>query len=265
MTGTVFDIKECSVHDGPGVRTTVFFKGCPLKCIWCHNPEGLNKEPCVMVKHTLCKRCGLCFKGCDHEECRSFERCIHACPNGAISLAGKEYDAEELAKIILKNKVFFDATGGGVTFSGGEPLMQYEFLIEVLSKLGNIHTAIETSGYVKTEIFSRVLKNVSYVMMDLKLFDNEAHKKFCSVSNEIILENAKVLMDSGIDFEFRTPIIPGITDTDENLSRIQHFTKGFKWEKIPYNNLAGLKYPMVGMEHKYDKYVLEEMKNESDS
>ena len=263
MIGRIFDIKECSVHDGPGMRTTVFLKGCPLRCIWCHNPEGLSKHPCIMVKHTLCKMCGLCKKGCDHPECNGFSRCIHACPNGAISLSGKDYDHKELAKIILKNKVFFDASAGGVTFSGGEPLMQHEFLSQILDELSSVHTAIETSGYADSDVFSHIIGKTSYVMMDLKLFDDEKHKKFCGVSNKKILDNAKILMESGMDFEFRTPLIPGITDTEENLEKISEFTHGFKWEKIPYNNLAGLKYPMIGKEYPYDKYFQEENENES--
>jgi len=259
MIGSVFDIKECSVHDGPGMRTTVFLKGCPLRCLWCHNPEGLEKKPCLMVKHTLCQRCGLCKKGCSHDECRPFDRCVHACPNGALSVAGKEYEARELAGILMKNKVFFDASGGGVTFSGGEPLMQADFLIETASLL-DTHIAIETSGYSDEDTFRKVLSAVDYVIMDVKLADSELHKKYTGVGNERILRNLEILQKSGKDHELRTPLIPKITDTDENLSAIEKLAGASKWEKIPYNTMASLKYPMIGMEYKYDKYIQEEEK-----
>ena len=259
MTGWVFDIKECSVHDGPGMRTTVFLKGCPLRCVWCHNPEGLDTKPCLMVKHTLCQRCGLCKKGCSHDECRAFDRCVHACPNGALSVAGKEYEARQLAQILMKNKVFFDASGGGVTFSGGEPLMQADFLVETASYL-DTHIAIETSGYANEEVFKRVVDKVDYVIMDVKLADSALHKKYTGVENQKILRNLEILQKSGKPHELRTPLIPKITDTRENLSAIEKLAGVSKWEKIPYNAMASLKYPMIGMEYKYDKLVQEEEK-----
>lgn len=259
MTGYVFDIKECSVHDGPGMRTTVFLKGCPLRCIWCHNPEGLEKEPCLMTKHTLCKKCGLCFKKCTHEECIPFGRCIHACPNGALSVAGKEYTCENLSQILMKNKMFFDASGGGVTFSGGEPLMQWKFMLEV-AKLLDTNKAIETSGYAERDVFEKVTECMDFIIMDIKLYDDSLHKRFTGVSNKKILENAKILKESGKPHIFRTPLIPKITDTAENLSAIEKIVGSSTWEKIPYNALAGLKYPMIGKEYKYEKFE-EENKN----
>lgn len=261
MTGTVFDIKECSVHDGPGMRTTVFLKGCPLRCIWCHNPEGLEKEPCLMIKHTLCKKCGLCLKKCSHEECKAFDRCVHACPNGALSVSGTEYDAERLAEILMKNKMFFDASGGGVTFSGGEPLMQYEFLLETAERL-DTSIAVETSGYAEGEVFKRVIDRLDFVIMDIKLADDALHKRFTGVSNRKILENAQILKESKKPHVFRTPLIPKITDTDDNLSAIEKIVGSSEWEKIPYNAMAGLKYPMIGKEYKYDKFE-EEQNNEA--
>ncbi len=254
MTGIVFDIKECSVHDGIGLRTTVFLKGCPLRCIWCHNPEGLKSTPDLLVKHTLCKKCGLCRKSCRHNECKSFNRCIHACPVGALSLSGRKYEAKELAEILMKNKVFFDASGGGVTFSGGEPLMQHSFLIETASYL-DTHIAIETSGYVSEDIFKLVLDCVDYVIMDIKLADNELHKKFTGVSNVEILRNAEILKNSGKKHIFRTPLIPHITDTSQNLSAIKKVVGTSEWEKIPYNHMASLKYSMLNKEFEYDKFV----------
>ncbi len=257
MTGIVFDIKECSVHDGPGMRTTVFLKGCPLRCIWCHNPEGLQKEPCIMVKHTFCQNCGLCKRGCNHPDCRSFDRCIHTCPNGAISVSGKEYTPKELANIVMKNKIFFDTSKGGVTFSGGEPLMQFDFMSEAID-LMDTHIAVETSGFSDSDTFKKMVEKVDCVIMDIKLYDENLHKRFTGVSNKQILENAEILKKSGKEHIFRTPLIPKITDTKENLDAIQKITKGSVWEKIPYNNLAGLKYPMVGKEYEYDNYIKRE-------
>lgn len=257
MTGNIFDIKECSVHDGPGMRTTVFLKGCPLRCVWCHNPEGFEKEPCLMVKHTLCKECGLCKKGCSHDDCKAFSRCVHACPNGALSVAGKEYEAQGLAEILMKNKVFFDASGGGVTFSGGEPLLQTDFIVETAAYL-DTNIAIETSGYANEDVFKKALSAVDYVIMDVKLADSELHKKYTGVGNEKILRNLEILKKSGKAHEFRTPLIPEITDTEENLAAIEKIVGTSKWEKIPYNTMASLKYPMLGMEYKYEKIVEEE-------
>jgi pyruvate formate lyase activating enzyme len=246
MTGIVFDIKECAVHDGEGLRTTVFLKGCPLRCIWCHNPEGFDKRPNLLVKPTLCQKCGLCQRGCDHEECRPYNRCLHVCPVGAISLSGKEYEAEALARHLMKNKVFFDASGGGVTFSGGEPLMQHAFLIEMASYL-DTHIAIETSGYASEEVFKAVLDCVDTVIMDIKLADPVLHKQYTGADNSRILENFRYLQSCGKPYEIRTPLIPGITDTEENLSAIREIIVDAVWEKLPYNPLAGAKYPNFGM------------------
>ena len=249
MTGRIFDIKECSVHDGPGMRTTVFLKGCPLRCIWCHNPEGLSKQPCIMVKHTLCKMCGLCKKGCDHPECSGFSRCIHACPNGAISLSGKDYDHKELAKIILKNKVFFDASAGGVTFSGGEPLMQGEPLLDLLDGV-DVHMALETCGCADEELFKKVIARMDYVMFDVKLIDEKEHIKYTGVSNRLILRNLEILRLSGKPYIVRTPLVSGVTDTLDNLSAIKEVVGDSPWETLPYNQLAPTKYERLGKTYK---------------
>jgi pyruvate formate lyase activating enzyme len=181
---------------------------------------------------------------------------LHVCPVGAISLSGKEYEAEALARHLMKNKVFFDASGGGVTFSGGEPLMQHAFLIEMASYL-DTHIAIETSGYASEEVFKAVLDCVDTVIMDIKLADNTQHKKFTGVSNEQILKNAALLKRSGKKHLFRTPLIPHVTDTVENLAAIEAIVGTSPWEKIPYNTMAAFKYPMMGMEFEYDNYIRE--------
>jgi len=244
MTGTVFDIKEFSLHDGPGPRTTVFLKGCPLRCQWCHNPEGLNFEPQLMIKHNLCTSCGKCKLPCTHKDCKPFSRCIHICPNGLISVTGKEFTSNELVDILLKNIDFYKANGGGITFSGGEPLMQSDFLLEVISKLP-CHIAIQTSGYAPKEIFSKVIDNVDYIMMDIKLADRTLHKKYTGVYNDIIIENFNYLRNSGKEYIIRTPLIPNICDTEENLTQIKKIIENSPWELLPENTFWKAKYSML--------------------
>ena len=177
MTGTIFDIKEFSLHDGPGARTTVFLKGCPLRCRWCHNPEGLKREEQLMVKTARCKSCGRCFMPCEHPECQLFKRCIHACPEGLVEISGKKIEAKELAGILMRNADILNFNNGGITISGGEPLMQWEFVEELIESL-DCHTAIETSGYAEKDIFKRIIDKVDYILMDIKLADREEHKKY---------------------------------------------------------------------------------------
>lgn len=249
IKGTIFDIKEFSIHDGPGARITVFLKGCPLRCQWCHNPEGLCPAPQLMHKKNICTTCGACLQGCDHPECKPFGRCIHACPNGCLSVAGKEITAEALAEKLRANADFFSLTDGGITVSGGEPLMQAEFVMELAKLLPGVHKAIQTSGYAKPEIYRQVIDCFDYVMQDIKLVDRETHKKYTGVSNEWILENIAYLKQSGKPYIFRVPMIPGITDTEENLQAIAALTEGCPVEYLKYNTLAGAKYEMLGMQY----------------
>ncbi len=248
--GIVFDIKQGAVHDGPGLRTTVFLKGCPLRCTWCHNPEGLEKSVELMHKENLCCHCKNCEKGCTHEECRGLSRCAKACPTGALTICGREYTPQELCDFLLRDKCFFDASGGGVTFSGGEPLMQSEFLYDCLCILkdNGVHTAIETSGYAEGDVFQRVLSKLDLVIMDIKLMDSTLHKKYTGTDNAKILQNAKTLMQSKKDVVFRTPLVPGVCDRSDNLIAIQNFVEGYTWEQLKYNKLAQVKYEMVGKE-----------------
>lgn len=250
MNGTIFDIKEFSIHDGPGGRITVFLKGCPLRCIWCHNPEGLKKEPQLMKKKNLCTGCGMCKAPCKHEECKSFGRCIHACSNGALSVSGYEISADELADKLNKNESLLKSLNGGITVSGGEPMMQADFVCELAEKIQNIHKAIQTSGYTDEETYKRVIDKFDYIMQDIKLVDCEAHKLYTGVENDRILKNIDYLKNSGKEFVFRVPMIPDITDTKENLDAIERLTEGHSVEYLPYNTLAGAKYEMLGMEYK---------------
>ena len=247
MKGLIFDIKEFAVHDGEGIRTTVFFKGCPLRCVWCHNPEGLSPKRELYLKQNGCLGCGLCRRPCDHPECQEIGRCLHICPKNLVSAAGVEWEAEALAEKLLRHKSFFNSMGGGITLSGGEPLLQADFCVELLNLLkGQVHTAIETSGFANADTFQKVVSLCDFVYMDVKLADGEQHKQYTGVDNETILANAAWLKQSGIKHTFRTPLIPNITDTEENLKAIQRIVGDSPWEKLAYNPLAGAKYASVG-------------------
>ena len=249
MVGTIFDIKEFSIHDGPGGRTTVFLKGCPLRCKWCHNPEGLIITPQIMKKHNLCSNCKLCEQGCNHPECEPFCVCIHACPNGCLTVSGEEVESKTLAERLNKDKAMFEFTNGGITVSGGEPLMQADFVCDLVDNLDGIHTAIQTSGYADEETYKRVISKFDYVMQDIKLMNEKEHIRYTGVSNRKILKNIEWLKKSGKDFVFRVPMIPNITDTEDNLAAISLITKGYSVEYIPYNQMAGSKYKMLDMKY----------------
>lgn len=250
MKGTIFDIKEMAVHDGPGIRTTVFLKGCPLRCQWCHNPEGLSFEPQLMYKDARCIDCKSCQKKCEHPECQAFGRCIYSCPENCLEIAGRQLDSKTLAKELKKSAEILGDTFGGFTFSGGEPLAQPQFLLELIEELKDYHLCIETSGYAEKEIFKAVIDKLDFIIMDIKLADSEVHKKYTGVGNEKILANFEILKNSGKPYIIRTPLIPNITDTAENISKVKKIIGDSKWEKIPFNAAAGAKYKMLGMEFK---------------
>lgn len=260
MTGTVFDIKEFSVYDGPGVRATVFLKGCPLRCQWCHNPEGLGKSPQIMVS-SGCRRCGKCYvDGCDLRnggECNGCGKCVSLCPYGLRRISGTEYTSEELAKRLQTYAPFFGADGG-VTFSGGEPTYQANFLCETLDILGKsgIHRAVQTCGYCSEEVFDRVLSRVEFLLFDIKHTDPELHKRYTGVDNAPILANLERLKRSEIPFLARVPLIAGVNDDAVNLRKTAELLANSdnlqRVELLPYNGAAGAKYKMVGMPFDHD-------------
>ena len=247
MIGTIFDIKEMAVHDGPGIRTTVFFKGCPLRCGWCHNPEGLSFEPQLMYKDARCIGCKSCQRECNHPECQPFGRCIHACPENCLEIAGKRVSANDLATELKASAEVLGDSFGGFTFSGGEPLAQPQFLLQLIEELKGYHLCIETSGLADSKIFETVIEKLDFIIMDIKLADSKEHEKYTGVSNEQILKNYEVLKNSGKPFVIRTPLIPNITDTEENLNAIKTIIGDSGWEKLPYNAAAGAKYKMLGI------------------
>ena len=220
-SGTIFSIEEFAINDGPGIRTTVFLKGCPLRCAWCHNPEGWSMQPQWMDK------------------------------KGRKELCGYEISADELAEKLLRDKDLYRDSGGGVTFTGGEPLVQVDFLCEVMSLLPDVHKAMETSGFASAETFRKALDLVDFVLMDIKLVDQELHKRYTGVDNSSILENLQILIESEKPFVIRIPLIPGVNDTKENMEATASLLKSSKGlqrvELLRYHKTAGAKYPMVGI------------------
>lgn len=199
----------------------------------------------------MCTQCGRCLNVCGHEECKEFDRCIYACPNGLVSVSGREYTARVLADKIMQNADFYTRNGGGMTVSGGEPLFQADFVCELFSHI-NMNKAIQTSGYADRDTFKKVIDLCDYVMMDVKIADREKHKEYTGVYNDKILVNLEYLKASGKEYVIRTPLIPGITDTNENLTQVQNLIGESTWEKLPYNNMAGAKYKMLGMEYEIE-------------
>ena len=243
----VFSIEEFSTFDGPGIRTSVFLKGCPLRCSWCHNPEGQSFQNEIIKARSGCVGCGACMEAGGG---KITEQSIKVCPNNLLRFSGVKYTSEELVEKLEKNFDLLKISGGGITFSGGEPLANSEFLIECLSMLkGKIHTAVQTSGFCDEEIFKKVLELCDYFLFDIKLIDEDKHIKYTGVSNKNILNNFKLLIKSGKKFTVRTPLIPTVTDTKENLTAIAKFLKEQgvnKIELLPYNKAAGGKYASIG-------------------
>ena len=247
--GIVFDIKEFTVHDGPGIRTTVFLKGCPLRCLWCHNPEGMDVKPQLMIPQNGCLHCGKCMRPCSHPECAPFSRCTKICPKGLVKIAGTEMDSETLVAQLREQAMFFE--DGGVTISGGEPTMQPTFLFALLDGLAGIHTVVETCGYTTPEIFQTVVEKAGTVYLDIKHMDSAVHKKLTGVTNERIQANLSYLIGQEKPFLVRMPLIPGLNDDAENLSALARRLSGAKAlqrvEFLPYNPFTGAKYAMAEM------------------
>lgn len=279
-TAVVFNIQRYSIHDGPGIRTTVFLKGCPLSCVWCSNPESQNSNPKVVCTTKNCMNCGACIEVCNHEgstlkdgrvqfnvnQCVSCRECLEVCPTNAREIIGKTMTVEEVIKEIEKDKLFYNNSGGGVTFSGGEPLLHYDFLQEIVPKLKEkgIHVAIETTGYCQWEKFWTAVKEMDLILFDLKQSDNKKHKKYVGVENELILENAEKIAALK-ETIFRIPVIPGYNDEIENHRKIAALVSSFKNKcevhLIPYHSYGKSKYEKLGK--KYELTSVEAPSDES--
>jgi pyruvate formate lyase activating enzyme len=267
-TGTIFDIKRYAIHDGPGIRTTVFMKGCPLACRWCHNPEGVNPEPFLAYKKEKCILCGECVENCPEQAlcleeygvvpsgspCKNCFTCAEVCPAEAREKVGRKLTAPELFAEIQKDTPFYDTSKGGVTFSGGEPLMQVEFLIEVLKLCGkqDIHRAVDSTGHASHETLMSVARQTDLFLFDLKMMDSNKHKKYTGVSNHLILDNLRHLAQKEIDLIIRIPLIPGINNDMENLDRTGSFLNSLPGVKkvhiLPYHDFQKSKYARFEMQ-----------------
>lgn len=250
MTGTIFDIQHFSVHDGPGIRTTVFMKGCPLRCKWCHNPEGLSKSLQLQFFEDKCIGCALCGE-------RKHLSDAQKCPAGALKVCGREVDENEVIAEVLKDKIFY-ADNGGITFSGGECLLQADFVASVLCKakaLG-LHTAIDTCGYVPFEELEKTLAWCDLYLYDIKCFTSNVHKEYTGVDNLLIIDNLKRLDAAQKDIWIRIPVIPGFNNTAEEMSRIAELISSMPSIKqltlMPYHTLGASKYKTLGLEYPFD-------------
>lgn len=251
MRANIFDISKASYVDGPGIRTTVFFKGCNLKCAWCHNPESQSKKTEMLFYKNRCTGCGKCKEKCAYslEKCDFCGRCVLFCPHDAREICGKEYTVDEVFYEIVKDKSFYEASGGGVTFSGGECMLQIDFLEEILKKCKNegIHTALDTTGHVSFDKFERILPYADMFLYDVKIVDFEKHKKYVGAPNELIFDNLKRLIALRKRVWVRVPVIAGINDTAEEILAIKELAKGAeKIELLPYHAMGEHKYEALG-------------------
>lgn len=264
-TGIVFDIDHFVVHDGEGIRTCVYLKGCPLRCAWCHSPESQREEPQILFALGRCVQCGACVAECPREAQRTengkriFERelcsacgaCVQVCAAGALMVSGKRYTAEEVAKEVLADAVFFQKSGGGVTLSGGEVLMQAEFAYEILKilKAHKIHTIVETAGYGTEESLLKLAEYTDVFYYDFKLGDKEAFAKYVQGDLDIVTENLRALRRVTPNIVLRMPVIPNITDTEENVRSLYRTAQELSIGRVhflPYNTSAGAKYEWCG-------------------
>jgi pyruvate formate lyase activating enzyme len=263
MKAIIFNIQRFCLHDGPGIRTVVFFKGCNFICPWCQNPESINPSPEIAFYNENCIRCLDCEKVCsqkailtgvvrriDFEKCNICGKCAEVCPTGAIQLIGKQYSTDELLTEVLKDKDYYDDSNGGITVSGGEPTMQSDFLFEFLSlcKTKTIHTCIETNGHFKFDKFRHLIPLLDLIYFDIKIIDNVLHQTYVKKSNKQLLHNAQDLIECKTPVEFRLPLIPGYSDTNQNLQQVLNFLTAYKIKSLhllPYNNFGESKLPRI--------------------
>ena len=269
MKGIIFDVQNYAIYDGPGIRTIIFLKGCPLKCDWCQNPESQKLLPEMSYFKDKCQLCEICVNACpnnalqllndeikrDKALCTTCGICSKMCPNLVMEIVGRNISVEELVEIVVRDKPFYDNSGGGATISGGEPTLQIDFLLELLKELKKqgIHTAIETCGYFNEDLICELVKYIDLFLFDIKLIDNEKHKEFTGVLNEKILENfSKIFSKVGNErINPRIPLIPGVNTDLSAIQQIIIFLQRINYNGqihlMPYNKLTKTKYEKVGM------------------
>lgn len=272
MKGIITEIERFSLRDGPGIRTTVFLKGCNMACKWCHNPETLQIKPQLMVYPEKCLGCGVCVRACtsgariikdgalhySRALCTDCGACANDCFTGALILSGREMTVEEVMEEILQDRAYYKNSGGGVTLSGGELTTQPEFARALLEavKAEGISTALETNMHAPWQVYESLLPLVDLVMFDIKIFDCEAHRKWTGVSNERVLENARKLAKTGKDFLVRTPVIPGVNDSQEEIGNIAEFAGSLGgaqyYELLLFNPLGESKYQALQTDNQFE-------------
>lgn len=290
MHGYVTDIQRFSLNDGDGIRTTVFLNGCNMRCEWCHNPETIDFENNILLYENNCIGCGKCFSVCpngahgvkdgkhviDKEKCKRCGKCVDMCYAEAIRFSARKMSTEEVVDEIVQDIPYYENSGGGVTLSGGEALCQAEFAESIVDacRMRKISTAVETNLCHDFDKIKGILKKVDLIMFDIKMMDSDQHRKYTKVGNELILENAKKADELGVPMIVRTPLIPGVTDSDENLIETAEFVSGLKnavyYELLNFNPLGGSKYKALFEENCFEgvrplkKARLDEIKEKLD-
>ncbi|KDR96614.1 pyruvate formate lyase activating enzyme [Peptoclostridium litorale DSM 5388] len=266
MEGFITNIQKCSVHDGPGIRTTVFFKGCPLKCKWCHNPETQSYMPEMFHNSDTCTLCKICISKCDMgaisfdnplisydpQKCTMCEKCVDFCPSSCIEITGKKMSSRELLSQIEKDIPFYEESGGGATFSGGEAMTHIDFLHETISlcKDSQIHVTVDTCGYAPSESFEKIADLVDLFLYDIKHMDENIHKEYTGVSNALILHNLRLISRLGCKVQLRIPLIDGFNTDEKNIRETAFFSKELGITGVsllPYHSIGNYKYPRLGM------------------
>ncbi len=277
ITGLVTNVQRFSIHDGPGIRTTVFLKGCSLRCFWCHNPEALSPVPEVQWFSDRCIGCDACIRVCPHQahmrrdgtrcqrqrfylrdRCQGCGRCTEACYADALVMAGHAWAADEIVNLLLRDREFYERSGGGITLSGGEPALQADFSKAVLEQCrrAGLHTAIETAAHCSWECLEAMLLALDLVILDLKCIDTSAHQAATGVRNHLILENARRLGETCVPLIVRTPVVPSFNDTADAIGAVAEFVRRLpnliEYELMPFHSLAKVKYASLGLEYKVD-------------